>query len=234
MLRVFILAGGKGERFFPFTSLIPKCLIPVAGKPCVRRIVEDAMQQGYTDIVLCINKKDELHFQYEFRDLDVKFSVSSQTTGTVDELLCAKELIDDTFILRYGDDLTEVSFKDFVAFHLARKAIATLPYTTELRLPVGVLKISPSGAVKDFIEKPKLGKPSWIGIAVLEPRVLDYFKPGEDIACDVFPKLLKAHERVYSFQTQNHWYDVGNLEHWRRADDYFQSKNQKNLPTPSN
>jgi CTP:molybdopterin cytidylyltransferase MocA len=50
--RMFILAGGKGERFFPFSSLIPKCLIPVAGKPCLRWIVEDAIEQGFADIVL--------------------------------------------------------------------------------------------------------------------------------------------------------------------------------------
>src|ERR1700690_1052023 len=98
--RLLILAGGKGERLFPFSSVIPKCLIPVAGKPCVRWIVEDALQQGFDDIVLCINKKDEANFKHEFRDLDVIFSVNCEATGTVDELLGAKgnRLIANTFI----------------------------------------------------------------------------------------------------------------------------------------
>ena len=56
-IRFIVLAGGKGERLFPFSSVIPKCLIPVAGKPCVRWIVEDAISQGFNDIVLCTNKK---------------------------------------------------------------------------------------------------------------------------------------------------------------------------------
>jgi NDP-sugar pyrophosphorylase family protein len=219
-----VLAGGKGERFFPFSSLIPKCLIPVAGKPCVRWIVEDAFRQGFSDIVLCINKKDESNFKYEFRDFKVKFSVSNDSNGTVDELLCAKDLIDDTFILRYGDDLTEVSFNECVNFHKAKKAIATLPFTTDLRLPVGVLKVGQNGEVQDFIEKPALGQPSWIGVAVLEPKVVNYFSPGEDIAGHVIPKLLKAHEKVFSFQTRSGWFDVGNLEHWRRADEVFRLK----------
>ncbi|MGA2681842.1 MAG: nucleotidyltransferase family protein [Candidatus Bathyarchaeia archaeon] len=229
-VKFLVLAGGKGERLFPFSSVIPKCLIPVAGKPCVRWIIEDALSQGFDDIVLCINKKDELNYRYEFRDLDIKFSVNSETKGTVDELLCAQGngFITDTFILRYGDDLTEVSFKDLVSFHRAKKAAATLPFTMELKLPVGILKIGKNGAVKDFMEKPKLEKPSWIGMAVFEPRVMKYFEPGEDIASNGIPKMLKAKERVYSFATQNNWYDVGNLEHLRRADAYFRGKTKRN------
>ena len=159
-IRFLVLAGGKGERLFPFSSLIPKCLVPVAGKPCVRWIIEDAIQQGFKDIVLCINKKDESNFKYEFRDLDIKFSVSTQSKSTVDELINAdqKGFIDGPFILRYGDDLTEVHFRDIVNYHREKKAIATLPYTVELKLPVGILKIDENGVLLDFVEKPNLEK----------------------------------------------------------------------------
>lgn len=229
-IRFVVFAGGKGERLFPFSSVIPKCLIPVAGKPCVRWIVDDALLQGFNDVVLCINKKDELNFRHEFRDLDIKFSVNCEPTGTVDELLCAQSngFITDTFILRYGDDLTETSFNDMVSFHKAKKAVATLPYTMELKLPVGILKIGKNGVVQGFIEKPKLEKPSWIGVAVFEPKVMKYFEPGKDIASHGIPSLLSAKERVYAFKTQNNWYDVGNLEHWRRADEYFRGKTEQN------
>ncbi len=231
-IRFIVLAGGKGERLFPFSSVIPKCLIPVAGKPCVRWIVEDAIQQGFDDIVLCINKKDEPNFKHEFRDLDVTFSVNCETTGTVDELLCAtgNGLVVNTFILRYGDDLTEISLKNMVSFHKEKNALATLPFTMGLKLPVGILKIGNDGAVEEFIEKPPLEKPSWIGVAVFDPKVLNYLKPGEDIAAHVIPRLLNAKEKVYSFETPNHWYDVGNLEHWRKADEYFSQKIKQNQP----
>ncbi len=228
--RLFILAGGKGERLFPFSSVIPKCLIPVAGKPCVRWIVEDSINQGFKNIVLCINKKDETNFRYEFRDLNIEFSINCKPTGTVDELLCAEKhgLFDcslkGSFLLRYGDDLTEISFKDLIEYHRKKKAFATLPYTIDLRLPVGILKIARNGIVQGFIEKPKLGKPSWIGVAAFDSNVRKYFEPGEDVAHDLIPKLLKAKERIYSYSTSNHWYDVGNLEHWRRADEYFRNK----------
>jgi NDP-sugar pyrophosphorylase family protein len=223
-VRIFVLAGGKGERFFPFTSLIPKCLIPVAGRPCARWIVEDAMKQGFRDIVLCINKGDESNFKYEFRDLNLKYSVSKTPLGTVNEVLCARKFIDGTFILRYGDDLTDVDYSELVKFHRKKDASVTLGVTTEFRLPIGMVGMDKTGKVTTFVEKPKLERPSWVGVAVLEPEMLEYFKVGEDIAIHTLPEILKARELVYSFMMKNHWYDVGNLEHWRRADEHFRKQ----------
>lgn len=221
-VRMFILAGGKGERFFPFSSLIPKCLIPVAGRPCARWIVEDAIRQGFTNIVLCINKKDESNFRYEFRDIDlVRYSVSDGPCGTVGELSCARHLIEGTFILRYGDDLTSIDYNELVEFHKEKRATATLAVTKKFKLPVGLLEVGKDGRVRSFFEKPTLNKPSWVGIAVLEPKTMDYFKAGEDLGSHTIPRMLKAGENIYSFATPNHWFDVGNLEHWRKADEHF-------------
>ena len=218
---VFILVGGKGERFFPFSTIIPKCLIPVGGKPCVRWIVEDAIKQGFNKIVLCTSEKDYNHFYYEFRDLDIDYSINNPSTGTASELLRAKKFIDGTFVLRYGDDLTDVSYNELLHFHKTKNAALTLAFTTEYRLPVGVMRIGEKGRVLRVSEKPKLGKPSWIGVAVIEPQLLRYFRTGEDIAGQVIPKLLEARERVFAFGTQSDWYDIGNIEHWRKADEYF-------------
>ncbi len=225
--RIFILAGGDGERLFPFSSVIPKCLIPVAGKPCVRWIVEDALAQEFNDIVLCINKKDVSSFKYEFRDVNLKFSISEKALGTVGELLNARSFVDGYFILRYGDDLTEADYRQLLKFHAEKKAVATIAVTTELDLPVGLVETDESEKVIKFVEKPKFGKLSWVGIAVFEPKALDYFECGSDIASHVLPKMLAAGETVYAFLLKKPWYDVGNIEHWRKADEYF--RNNKNV-----
>ena len=228
-VRMFVLAGGKGDRFFPISTIIPKCLIPVAGKPCLRWIVEDVIQQGFTDIVLCVNRKDESNFKYEFRDLKLKYSVSKEPTGTVDELSFARGLIDGTFILRYGDDLTEIDYSELLKFHREKEAAVTLAATTGFRLPVGILETDAVGRVAKFIEKPRLERPSWIGIGVFEPKVLNYLRSGEDIAADTISRMLEAGEKVYSFVVQNGWYDVGNIEHWRMADDYFRNSRSASI-----
>lgn len=222
-VRLFVLAGGKGERFFPFSSVIPKCLIPVAGKPCIRWIIEDALAQGFDDIVLCINKNDSSSYRHELRDVNLKYSISEEAHGTVGELLCARNFVTGPFVLRYGDDLTETNYLELLRFHVEKKAIATLVVTTELDLPVGIVDVAECGKVVGFVEKPKLGRPSWVGIAVFEPRALDFFGDNEDVASDVLPRMLRAGEPVYAFVMHKPWYDVGNIEHWRKADDYFKN-----------
>lgn len=131
--------------------------------------------------------------------------------------------------MRYGDDLTEIDYGELLKFHREREAVVTLGATTGFRLPVGILETDAVGRVTKFIEKPRLERPSWIGIGIFEPRVLNYLRPGEDIAADTISRMLEAGEKVYSFVVQNGWYDVGNIEHWRMADDYFRNSRSASI-----
>jgi NDP-sugar pyrophosphorylase family protein len=226
MTELFILAGGEGSRFFPFTALIPKCLIPVAGKPCIRWIIEDAIEQSvFNSIVVCINKKDELEYTHELRDLDVTLSVSEKPLGTLGELANAMPIIGDPFVVRYGDDLTEVNYNMLLNIHKAQKAALTLAVTTKYELPVGVLETLYNqydvSSVKSFLEKPRLDKPIWTGVACMSyESVRPYFK-NYDIARDLIPQLLESKEKVVAYNVESEWFDVGNIEHWRRADEYY-------------
>ncbi|GAI81807.1 unnamed protein product [marine sediment metagenome] len=187
------------------------------------------MSQNQRDIVLCINKWAKPHFKHEFRDLlNIKFNVSQEPMGTVTEVLCAKEFIHETFGLHYGDDLTEINYEALIRLHREKNATMTIATTTQFALAVGVININSQGKVLQLREKPAFGKPTWIGIAVLEPRALTYFKPGEDIATHTIPKMLKAGEPVYAYKTESPWFDVGNIDQWRRADKYYRGKSYGN------
>jgi len=221
-MRFFLLGGGRGTRFQPLTLVMNKCLIPVAGKPAARWIVEDIMAQGFNDLVMCINRKDEQAFKYEFRDLtNIKYSISEEPLGTVGELLVAKNLIDDTFALRYLDDLTEINYKKLIDFHKKKHAVVTIAVTRKMRLPVGVVNLDDEGKITSFSEKPLLDKYVWTAIALLEPKAVAYFKFGEDIAAHALPKMLEVGEPVYAYINDEPWFDVGNIEHWKNADAYF-------------
>jgi len=227
-MKFFILAGGRGTRMAPYSDVIPKCLIPVAGVPCVRRIIEDIIDQGFNDIILCINKEYEPNFRHEFRDIDIEFSVSEEPLGTVGEILCARKLIDDTFVLRYGDDLTEIDYKALIDFHKKEDATATLALTTSVPLSVGIAELDGSRITK-MREKPPLGLPSWAAIAVLEPKAISYFKLGEDIAGDALPKMIKNDETVCGFMIDSIWLDVGIVEHWRTANIHYNKRTKPKL-----
>ena len=223
MVKFLVLAGGKGERMAPYTDIIPKCLLPVAGIPCVRWIIDDILfQWGWSpeDIILCINRKFENHFKHEFRDLSIKFSITEEPRGTGSEILAAKRFLDsNTFILRYGDDLTDVDYHLLLRLHQSKKALITLGLTKRVKLPVGVVVLDGDRVVA-IKEKPYLNHNTWMGVAVMDSSVLKYLKEGDDIAGDLIPAVIMNHpDKVIGYVFDSEWYDVGNLEHWRRANE---------------
>jgi mannose-1-phosphate guanylyltransferase len=228
MVKFLILAGGKGERMAPYTDIIPKCLLPVGGIPCVRWIVDDILfQYGWRpeDIVLCINKKFERHFKHEFRDLPVRFSITEEPRGTGSEVMAASEFLgSDTFILRYGDDLTDIDYNLLLDFHRSKKALITLGLTSHVKLPVGVVVLNGlnGNRVVAIKEKPYLNRNAWMGVAIMEPDVLKYLKEDDDIAINLIPAVIMDRpDKVIGYVFDSEWYDVGNLEHWRQANEAY-------------
>lgn len=196
-------------------------MIQVGGVPCIYRIVADLMKQGFHDITLLINTWMKPFFEHEFRDLEnVRFMVTNSPKGTAGELFHAKDLITSEFMVLYGDDLTFVDFGDLQATHWGFGNDATIVGTTNLPLEVGVLEVE-GGLLKSFQEKPQLGKPSWTGIAVFEEEMKEYFRDGEDIAHDVFPRMLADGRRVGVYLTDSLWVDTGNIQHLRKANEHF-------------
>jgi len=227
-LKIFILGGGYGTRLQPFTTYVPKVLMPVYSKPCVRWIVDSLLAQGFDDLVICVNEWAKEQFIHEFRDTPVKFNVSKEPCGTAGEILMAKRQINDTFLVIYGDDLSFMQYKDLAEFHKARPdATATLALTSKILLEVGIITLD-GDLVQKFSEKPMLNEVShtllpivsaWTGVSVLEPEILKYIAVGEDLAKDVFPRVMKDGKRIYGYVVDKEWLDIGNIAHLNHAID---------------
>lgn len=212
----------------PYSEVLHKCLLPVNGVPTVRWIVEDILFQcGWREknIILCINKKFERHFKHEFRDLLISFSITEEPTGTGDEVLSVRKYLDETFILRYGDDLTKINYNLLLELHKTKNALITLGLTNRVRLSVGIVEIDDDKRVIKMDEKPYIDRNVWAGVAVMEPEVLTILNENEDIARDLIPNIIRSHpDRVFGYVFSENWYDVGNLTHWRRADEAYREK----------
>jgi len=231
MVRVFILAAGLGTRLFPFTSLLPKALMPVGSRPCIRWIVNRLLEQYFTDIVIRVNKRFLPMFKHEFRDLEefVKFSAGDEPRGTAGELVEMHNdgLIDDTFIVYYADELTNINLRRLVDVHKETGAVVTLALVKSVQLDVGVVSLADKLAdnvyeVGQFVEKPILDKATWAGICVCEPRILDHCDIDLDLAKDVFPDLLKRNRKVVALIfPEAHWLDIGTISMYRRAEEMW-------------
>lgn len=228
-MKVFVLAGGYGVRFQPYTDIIPKCLLPVAGKPCVRYIIDSLVEQSFCNITLCINKKDEKLFQHEFRGEDIKFSISEQPLGTAGEIFHNwgnNTKRKDGFMLVYGDDLTFRDYRKLYQFHLEQKKYrkgqrvidASIVVTTRVELPFGSVGYEHNTMlIFSFNEKPVASIPMWVGVGIFEPIVGKYLQYHRDFGRDVIPAMIKDGYSILGYLTEDPWISVGNLEQWRLA-----------------
>ena len=219
-MKVVIPAGGEGNRLFPYTSLLPKTLLPIGGKPVIHWIIKNLMRHGFEEVIICIYEEYTENFRYELRNHKINVKLIKNTKnnlGSAGEILGAKEHIHGPFLLHYSDELTPIDLSELVEYHISDKnTIGTLASIKNVPVEVGVLKLR-GNKLKKFIEKPMLNKPSWPGIAVLEHEIFKYIKTGDDFARDIFPRALADNKKFYIYNSPVNWIDIGSLSHYNHA-----------------
>ena len=223
-MQVIVLSAGVGTRLFPISNFLPKAMIPVGEKPCIRWIVERIKKQGFDDILLRINEKDAPLFKHEFRDLNLAVSCADRPYGTAGELLemrKRREIHGEDFILYYGDELTPIDLKRLEKFHQYFKhPLVTLALVQGMKLDVGTVSLDNEGNVLSFEEKPPLDKAIWAGICIFNETIFNgpWLSPDTDLAKDVFPKMTGGKKSLIKAAVlSTEWLDIGTLSHWERA-----------------
>jgi len=230
-MKVLVLAGGEGSRMQPWTSIIPKCLLPVGGQPVSRIIVERLIDEGFTEIILCINRIFEREFKHEYRDIeDIKFSITDTPQGTAGEVYYGLQNYplnnkEENFGVIYADDLTEIDYVSMLTQHHEEENDITIAVTSNVPLDVGVVEIE-GGNIIGFKEKPliselKMNTYVWTGVAYFKSALTPLFSPGKDIAKDIFPEALNKNLKIGTFISDKPWWDIGQLSHYRRVKEVF-------------
>lgn len=157
MPAAIILCGGKGMRLRPLTIDKPKPLIEIADKPILFHIVNHLIKSGITKYYIATGYKSEKIRAFmlkEFKDLDYQIIDS----GDVDIIYRIKEclkVLDDDFILCYGDTLSNVNIKKLIKYHNDSPDKVTVT-SYAVSIPFGLMELSKNGLVKSFKEKPIL------------------------------------------------------------------------------
>ncbi len=224
MMRVFVLAGGVGERLQPYTEVLPKCMMPVFGKPAVRHVVDALVDQGFdTDLIhVCIQEKDLRHFSHEFRDSPVIIKVSETPLGTAGEVYALGSRVVGPFMVIYSDDLTFRDYRKLVEDHLLsttkEDVIATLAMTDNYRIPMGTMALQPeTNRIFGFSEKPAGILPMWTGVAIFHPDTLGYMQLFKDFAKDIIPDMIADKKVVRGYMTHKPWVTLNDIQQWRAA-----------------
>ena len=222
-MKVVILSGGFGTRISEYTTVIPKPMIPINGKPIIEHIMEIYSKYGFKDFYLALGYKanviKEYFYNYEIlnsnfkvdfknrsvtpykkqeKDWTVNLIDTGENTMTGGRLKRLKDYIkDDTFLLTYGDAVTNLDINKVIKFHYSHGKMITV---TGVRPPArfGELTINENNEVLEFKEKPNINE-GWIngGFFVIEPRFLDYIN-GDNCILEKEPleKAAKSKELV--------------------------------------
>jgi len=205
-MKVVILAGGLGTRISEETTIKPKPMIEIGGKPIIWHIMKIYAQHGFNEFVVCLGYKGHLIKEYfinyflynsditvelEKNVVDVHFTnaesfkvtlvdtgLDTNTAGRIKRI--QKHVGNEPFMLTYGDGVADVDIKQLLEFHKKSGKLATL---TSIQLPgrFGNIEMKPDGSVTRFHEKPE-GDGVWIngGFFVLEPGIFKYLEGNMD------------------------------------------------------
>src|SRR3954469_4318806 len=220
-VRAVILAGGLGTRLRPYTTIIPKPLVPVGDRPILEHIIRRLGAAGVRKVDLCVSHLGELIQLYFSQaavlpEIELDFHWEDEPLGTAGALTIVPDL-DDTFIAMNGDILTSLDYGELVAFHREQGATLTIAtHRKQVDIDLGVIETNGSGVV-GYREKPSLHYEVSMGIYVYEPRALEFLPQGVCQFPDLVLRLLEAGEPVAAFKTDADWYDIGTIGEYERA-----------------
>lgn len=221
-----ILAGGKGTRLLPYTTVFPKPLVPIGERPILEIIVEQLRAGSFFRLTFTVNHLAELIQAYfgdgEQLGVRIDYSLERQALGTAGPIGLLDEL-DDDFLIMNGDILTDMDYADLWQAHRASGAIATVA-TCAKQVPIslGVLEIGENDELVGYTEKPTLQYRVSMGIYVFQRRIKEFIPPDEHLDMpDLMKRLMLNGERVHCYDFQGRWLDIGNPDDYARANEEF-------------
>jgi mannose-1-phosphate guanylyltransferase len=227
-MRALLLAAGFGTRLRPLTNTIPKCLVPIHGRPLLDYWLDNLLGNDAVESVV-INT----HYLAEVVEAHVAASPWRDRIDLVHEpellgtggtlVACAAALGAGPALVAHADNLTDFDVSAFIAFHSGRPAgaaMSMLAFRTDAPRTCGILELDPHGCVIAFHEKVEdpPGDLANAAVYIVEPEITAFAaglgKAFVDLSTEVIPHFLG---RIAVMETSGYHRDIGNLESLERA-----------------
>lgn len=219
---VFILAGGRGSRMGDLTQNIPKPMLNIGGRPILETIVENFVNQGFSDLIISINYlgyKIKDHFGSGcFFNANITYVEEDRPLGTAGSLSLINKELEAPIIVVNGDLLTNIDFADIVDKHSQNEAFATMGVREFFsEIPFGVIEES-DGKIMKIEEKPLIKYLINAGVYVLNPECLSYVEYNNYLdMTNLFAKLISDKKFVFSHVIHGYWRDIGRVSEYDLA-----------------
>jgi NDP-mannose synthase len=218
-VRAVILAGGRGSRLAPYTTVLPKPLLPVGDRAILDVVVRQLHRAGFDDLTIAVGHLAHL-IAAVFGDgsghgVKIEYHEESTPRGTAGPLATIDGL-DETFLMLNGDVLTTLDYRDLMAAHRAAgNALTIATHRREVFIDYGVLHTDGDQRLVGYEEKPTLSYTVSMGVYALEPSVRAHVPADRPFDLpDLVHALLAAGEPVGAYPYDGYWLDIG------RHDDY--------------
>lgn len=227
-ITVAILAGGLGTRLQSVIKDQPKVLAEVNGHPFLEYLLNQIDSAGFKEVVICVGYLgDQIknRFGEKYKNLNLSYSYEQSLLGTAGGLRLALPFLkSETILVLNGDSFCDVNLKDFLDFHLDKKANASL-VLSEINdtSRYGKVTLDKNDQIIGFKEKREGNSgPGLInaGIYLINHQLISKLPPGVlSLEKEVFPKWIG--QSFYGYKTNTSFIDVGTLERYKKAEEFF-------------
>ena len=226
-MRAVILAGGKGTRLRPFTTLIPKPLVPLGDRYSILEIIiMQLARSGFTRITLAVNHLSRLIMAY-FGDgsrlgVAIDYSLEARDLSTIGPLTLIDDLPQD-FLVMNGDILCDLDYRAFFDAHVkAGSRISVSAYRRQAKIDFGVLRYDAAGRLTEFQEKPAIDVDVSMGIYCINRSVIDALPRGVAYGFDKL--MIDGLDRGQEISVRpftGYWLDIGRPDDYEYANEHF-------------
>jgi NDP-mannose synthase len=221
-LRAVILAGGQGTRMRPFTTVLPKPLLPIGGVPVLELILRRLAACDFRRIELSVGHLGALIQSYfetgaALPDhLELSYHWEDEPLGTAGALKLI-EPGDEPFLVMNGDVITNLDYAALMAFHREQGASVTIAgISHQVTMELGVIEHE-GNEIVGYREKPSMDFKVSMGVYVCDPSVIMHVPDGPFDFPDLVKKLIAAGERVALYPFEGVWFDIGTVAEYERA-----------------
>ena len=221
-MKAVIQCGGKGTRLLPFTSVLPKPLMPIGSRPVLELLLKWLRRNGVQDVYVTTGYLGHLirsvcgdGTQWNMK---IRYTQETEPLGTIGPLSLIRDDLTEPFLVLNGDVLTDLSLNQFVSFHHRHGGPLTIATTVRsLKMDFGVID-EQDGSVKRFREKPTLSHLVSMGLYCMNPAVFQFIPTGVPFGFDdLILQMLESGKEVHVFRHQGLWLDIGRVEDFQSA-----------------
>ena len=227
-MKAVIMAGGKGTRLKPYTTSIPKPLVPVGDKAIIEILLNRLKKNGVNEVFICLNHFAEMITAFLGNGnkfgLKINYSLEDRPLSTVAPLKLITNLPED-FLVMNGDLLTDLDFSKLFQYHLQDSSLLTVAtYSRAAKIDFGVIEIDPAtNTASGFREKPEYRFDVSMGVYAMNQKILNFVPDNEPFGFDhLMLKLLETRQRISVFPYNGYWLDIGRPEDYEKANEDIQ------------